>query len=198
MQLPFVLFARAIDSGTSLFVLANCQLGSLGSSFLQQVINPPKNNDTVNVHPMTFNPCSIFISPNTPNHPTPSPTNVCVCRGRETVRFLPLTLLLEQLATFIDGAVSRDEQLIVSNSQDVKYQHSGIHRQPNDRSMTREWDSRVSGLDYLPPESWGLRQPGLFSFLFDINIILMLPGFLCRHYCIFFQDVTEWTNRING
>lgn len=122
MQLPFVLFARAIDSGTSLFVLANCQLGSLGSSFLQQVINPPKNNDTVNVHPMTFNPCSIFISPNTPNHPTPSPTNVCVCRGRETVRFLPLTLLLEQLATFIDGAVSRDEQLIVSNSQDVKYQ----------------------------------------------------------------------------
>lgn len=106
-QLPFVLFTRAIDSGTSLFVLANCQLGSLGSSFLQQVINPPKNNDTVNVHPMTFNPCSVLISPNTPNHPTPSPTNECVGSGRETVRFRPLTLLLEQLATFIDGAVSR-------------------------------------------------------------------------------------------
>lgn len=93
-QLPFVLFTRAIDSGTSLFVLANCQLGSLGSSFLQQVINPPKT--------MTL---SMFIQWH--SIPTPSPTNECVGRGRETVRFLPLTLLLEQLATFIDGAMSR-------------------------------------------------------------------------------------------
>lgn len=109
---------------------------------------------------MTFNPCSVLISPNTPNHPTPSPTNECVGIGRETVRFLPLTLLLEQLATFIDGAVSRGRtaDCVSFSGRQIPTSNRMTDRWPgNETQESQDWTIFLQNL-----EVWGNRVCFLF------------------------------------